>query len=53
MGCYIDGGRAVFTGSALTHNIWQQGFECCQGASPAPAAIDETVILLALSLHSY
>jgi hypothetical protein len=21
-GCYIDGGRAVFSGSALSHNIW-------------------------------
>ena len=36
MGCYIDGGRAVFDEAALTRNIWQQGFECCQRGLPAP-----------------
>ena len=34
VGCYIDGGRAVFTGSGLSQNIWMDGFECC-------AAIDD------------
>ena len=36
LGCYIDGGRAVFDEAALTRNIWQQGFECCQRGLPAP-----------------
>ena len=36
LGCYIDGGRAVFDEQALTRNIWQQGFECCQRGPPAP-----------------
>jgi hypothetical protein len=36
MGCYIDGGRAVFEEAALVRNIWQQGFECCQRGPPAP-----------------
>jgi len=35
LGCYIDGGRAVLEEAALTRNLWQNGFECCQGASPA------------------
>eukprot|EP01063_Lacrimia_lanifica_P041119 TRINITY_DN94_c0_g2_i1.p1 TRINITY_DN94_c0_g2~~TRINITY_DN94_c0_g2_i1.p1 ORF type:complete len:512 (+),score=199.57 TRINITY_DN94_c0_g2_i1:50-1537(+) len=29
-GCYIDGGRAVFTGTGLSRNLWTNGFECCQ-----------------------
>ena len=28
-GCYIDGGRALFTGDGLSQNTWVQGFECC------------------------
>lgn len=28
-GCYIDGGRAVFTGKGLQGNVWTNGFECC------------------------
>jgi len=28
-GCYIDGGRGVFTGGGLKNNIWMNGFECC------------------------
>ena len=34
-GCYIDGGRAVFEEAALTRNLWQNGFECCQRGEPA------------------
>jgi len=31
MGCYVDGGRAVFEGGGLSGNVWTHGFECCAG----------------------
>eukprot|EP00730_Choanoeca_flexa_P008729 TRINITY_DN12529_c0_g5_i1.p1 TRINITY_DN12529_c0_g5~~TRINITY_DN12529_c0_g5_i1.p1 ORF type:complete len:496 (+),score=122.00 TRINITY_DN12529_c0_g5_i1:16-1503(+) len=37
-GCYIDGGRAVFSGGALQENTWVNGFECCS-ALPGDAGI--------------
>eukprot|EP00051_Salpingoeca_urceolata_P012150 m.150747 g.150747 ORF g.150747 m.150747 type:complete len:494 (-) comp17391_c0_seq1:77-1558(-) len=30
-GCYIDGGRAYIEGSAVSHTLWTDGFECCAG----------------------
>lgn len=46
MGCYMDGGRAVFTGGALQKTIWTNGFECCQGASPAPGTTASGITLV-------
>jgi hypothetical protein len=45
-GCYIDGGRAIFTEKALTKNIWTNGFECCQGAAPAPGTTASGILLV-------
>ena len=45
-GCYIDGGRAIFTGGALKRNIWTNGFECCQGAGPAPGTTASGITLI-------
>jgi hypothetical protein len=45
-GCYIDGGRAIFTERALTKNIWTNGFECCQGAAPAPGTTASGILLV-------
>ena len=45
-GCYIDGGRAVFEEKALSRNIWTNGFECCQGASPAAGTTPSGILLL-------
>jgi hypothetical protein len=45
-GCYMDGGRAVFTQSALGANIWTNGFECCQGASAAPGTTASGITLV-------
>lgn len=45
-GCYIDGGRAIFTQNALSRNIWTNGFECCQGAAPAPGTTASGILLV-------
>jgi hypothetical protein len=49
-GCYIDGGRAVFEHAALQRNIWTNGFECCQGASPAAGTAASGILLLGPSV---
>ena len=41
----IDGGRAVFEEKALSRNIWQQGFECCQRGLPAPGTSGSGIYL--------
>ena len=46
VGCYIDGGRAVFEQKALQRNIWTNGFECCQGASPATGTTASGILLV-------
>ena len=46
VGCYIDGGRAVFEERALQRNIWTNGFECCQGASPAAGTTASGILLI-------
>lgn len=45
-GCYIDGGRAVFIGSALQRNIWTNGFECCQNGAAAPGTPSSGITLV-------
>lgn len=45
-GCYIDGGRAIFTGSALSRNIWTNGFECCQASSAAAGTTSSGITLV-------
>lgn len=49
-GCYMDGGRAVFEGSAVKDNIWTNGFECCQGASAAPGTTASGITLVGNSI---
>jgi len=46
MGCYIDGGRAIFEEKATAKNIWQQGFECCQRSKEAPGTTRSGITLL-------
>ena len=46
MGCYIDGGRAIFEAGATKQNIWQQGFECCQRSKEAPGTTASGITLL-------
>jgi len=41
MGCYIDGGRALFENGGLSDNIWVDGFECCADI----AGVDHGIIL--------
>ena len=46
-GCYIDGGRAVFDGrDALTRNLWERGFECCQRGDAAPGTTPSGILLV-------
>lgn len=45
-GCYMDGGRAIFTSAALKETIWTNGFECCQGTSPAPGTTASGITLV-------
>ena len=45
-GCYIDGGRAVFEPAALTRNIWERGFECCQRGVEAPGTPSSGIVLV-------
>ena len=45
-GCYIDGGRAVFEGGALSRNIWERGFECCQRGPEAPGTTASGILLV-------
>jgi hypothetical protein len=45
-GCYIDGGRAVFTEAALRRNTWMNGFECCQGTSAAAGTTGSGILLV-------
>ena len=45
-GCYMDGGRAIFSKGALGANIWTNGFECCQGASAFPGTTASGITLV-------
>jgi hypothetical protein len=45
-GCYMDGGRAIFTGGGLQETIWTNGFECCQGAAAAPGTTASGITLV-------
>jgi hypothetical protein len=47
-GCYIDGGRAIFT--APGRNIWTNGFECCQRGDAVPNTTSSGITLVGTSI---